>query len=57
MGFDVEPLVTLETKRRFYARVAAEGWLLCFEHDPAVVAGRLQQEGKGFALVEALRRE
>src|SRR5205823_5614515 len=41
MGYDLEPLVTLESKRRLYARAEAEGWLLFFEHDPAVVAGRL----------------
>jgi glyoxylase-like metal-dependent hydrolase (beta-lactamase superfamily II) len=54
MGYDVEPLVTLESKRRLYARAEAEGWLLCFEHDPAVVAGRLARERKGFGLVEPI---
>src|SRR5207249_4576422 len=51
MGYDLEPLVTLESKRRLYARAEAEGWLLFFEHDPAVVAGRLGRDGKAFALV------
>ena len=55
MGYDVEPLVTLESKRRLYARAEAEGWLLWFEHDPEVVAGRLGPAGQGFGLVEALR--
>ncbi len=55
MGYDLEPLVTLESKRRLYGRAEADGWLLVFEHDPAVAAGRLTREGKGFALVEALR--
>ena len=54
MGYDLEPLVTLESRRRLYARAEAEGWLLCFEHDPAVVAGRLGREGKSFGLVEPL---
>jgi len=54
MGYDLEPLVTLESKRRLYARAEAEGWLLFFEHDPAVVAGRLGHEGKAFALVDPL---
>src|SRR5438445_1623178 len=54
MGYDLEPLVTLESKRRLYARAEAEGWLLFFEHDPAVVAGRLGREGKAFALVNPL---
>jgi glyoxylase-like metal-dependent hydrolase (beta-lactamase superfamily II) len=54
MGYDVEPLVTLETKRRVYARAEAEGWRLMFEHDPATVAGRLGRVGKGFGLVDPL---
>ena len=52
MGYDLEPLVTLESKRRLYARAEAEGWLLVFEHDAAVATGRLGREEKGFALVE-----
>jgi len=52
MGYDLEPLVTLESKRRLYGRAEAEGWLLVFEHDPEVVAGRLGRDGKGFGLVE-----
>jgi glyoxylase-like metal-dependent hydrolase (beta-lactamase superfamily II) len=54
MGYDLEPLVTLESKRRLYQRAEGEGWLLVFEHDPAVVAGRLGREGKGFGLVNVL---
>jgi len=55
MGYDLEPLVTLESKRRLYARAEAEGWLLFFEHDPAMIAGRLGHDGKAFALVDPLR--
>lgn len=55
MGYDVEPLVTLESKRRLYQRAEAEGWLLVFEHDPVTAAGRLARDGKGFGLVEAVR--
>ena len=55
MGYDLEPLVTLESKRRLYARAELEGWLLVFGHDPAVVAGRLGRDGKGFGLVDPIR--
>jgi glyoxylase-like metal-dependent hydrolase (beta-lactamase superfamily II) len=55
MGYDLQPLVTLESKRQLYRRAEAEGWLVVFQHDPAVVAGRLGREGKGFGLVEPLR--
>jgi glyoxylase-like metal-dependent hydrolase (beta-lactamase superfamily II) len=41
MGYDVEPLVTLETKRRLLQQARVEQWLLVFEHDPLVAWGRL----------------
>jgi glyoxylase-like metal-dependent hydrolase (beta-lactamase superfamily II) len=52
MGYDVQPLVTLESRRRLYRRAEAEQWLLVFEHDPQVVSGRLEKDAKGFGLVE-----
>jgi glyoxylase-like metal-dependent hydrolase (beta-lactamase superfamily II) len=52
MGYDLQPLVTLESRRRLYQRAEAEQWLLVFEHDPHVVSGRLGREGKGFGLVQ-----
>ena len=50
MGYDVEPLVTLETKRRVFARALAEGWRLIFEHDATVATGRLAHDGKTYSL-------
>ena len=47
MGYDLEPLVTLETKRHFLARAEAEGWLLIFEHEPGPGVGHLVREAKG----------
>ena len=41
MGYDVEPLVTLETKKALLPRARQAGWLLVFEHDPAVPWGVL----------------
>ena len=47
MGYDLFPLTTLETRKRIYARAAAEKWLLLFDHDPDVVAGVMsRQEGR-----------
>jgi hypothetical protein len=34
MGYDVEPLVTLESKRSLLRRAADERWLLVSVHDP-----------------------
>jgi glyoxylase-like metal-dependent hydrolase (beta-lactamase superfamily II) len=41
MGYDLEPLVTLETKRALLDRAQREEWLLVFEHDPQIAWGRL----------------
>lgn len=41
MGYDLEPLVSLETKRRLWEQATAEEWLLVFEHDPRTPWGRL----------------
>ena len=49
MGYDVEPLVTLETKRRVWAEAAAERWTVMFEHDATNAFGRIVPDGKGYA--------
>lgn len=49
MGYDLEPLVTLETKRTLLARAESEGWLVVFEHDPVVGLGRVVRDGKSYA--------
>ncbi len=48
MGYDLEPLVTLESKRSLLGRAEAEGWVLVFEHDPIVGLGRVAREGKSY---------
>jgi glyoxylase-like metal-dependent hydrolase (beta-lactamase superfamily II) len=52
MGYDLEPLVTLETKRSLWARARAEDWLLVFEHDPVVPWGRLERAEEKPSLIE-----
>ncbi|HXD47220.1 MAG TPA: MBL fold metallo-hydrolase [Gemmatimonadaceae bacterium] len=50
MGYDVEPLVTLETKRRILARAMAEEWLVVFEHDATTAWAYLTQDARGYAV-------
>jgi glyoxylase-like metal-dependent hydrolase (beta-lactamase superfamily II) len=52
MGYDLEPLRTLESKRALLAEAVAGGWRLIFEHDAKVVMGVPVQEGKGVVLRE-----
>lgn len=44
MGYDLEPLVTLESKRVLWERARREGWRLVFEHDAHVPWGRLDAD-------------
>jgi glyoxylase-like metal-dependent hydrolase (beta-lactamase superfamily II) len=50
MGYDVEPLVTLETKRRILRRAVDESWLVVFEHDAQTAWGRVEHDGKTYRL-------
>jgi glyoxylase-like metal-dependent hydrolase (beta-lactamase superfamily II) len=51
MGYDLEPLVTLETKRRFLERATKENWLVVFEHDATNAWGRVRHDGKSYTLL------
>jgi len=55
MGYDLEPLRTLETKRALLQEGTRDGWWLFFGHDVAVIKGRLVTEGREPRLVEVLR--
>ena len=51
MGYDVEPLVTLETKRQLWAQASDEGWTVVFEHDSVNAFGGIVAEGRGYSCV------
>jgi hypothetical protein len=50
MGYDVEPLVTLESKRRILKRALDEQWILVFEHDAGTPWSRIAHDGKTYML-------
>jgi glyoxylase-like metal-dependent hydrolase (beta-lactamase superfamily II) len=54
MGYDLEPLRTLESKRSLLAQAVREGWRLFFEHDPRVISGVPVQKGKDVELQETV---
>jgi len=54
MGYDLEPLRTLETRRWLLRDGVNEGWWFFFGHDHRVIRGRPVQEGKGVALGEVV---
>ena len=47
MGYDLYPLTTLENKKRWLPRAAAENWLCIFEHDAESPLARLSSDRPG----------
>jgi glyoxylase-like metal-dependent hydrolase (beta-lactamase superfamily II) len=47
MGFDLYPLDTIESKKRYYARSMAEKWLTVFTHDPNVPWAYVEKDELG----------
>jgi len=55
MGFDLNPLLTLNEKKEFLSRAAEEKFMLVFEHDPGYEAATVEfAEGK-FQVAETFR--
>jgi len=50
MGYDLEPLRTLESKRALLADAVTGGWRLIFEHDAKVAMATPVQDGTGVVL-------
>jgi glyoxylase-like metal-dependent hydrolase (beta-lactamase superfamily II) len=53
-AYDVEPLVTLETKRRWQAWALETHALLIFPHDTQIPAGHLVEEASGQRVIQAV---
>ena len=53
MGYDVEPLVTLESKRRILTRAVEEHWLIVLEHDADTAWTHIRHDGRAFAISES----
>jgi glyoxylase-like metal-dependent hydrolase (beta-lactamase superfamily II) len=50
MGYDLEPLRTLESKRALLADAIDGQWRMVFEHDPAILFGVPVRDGKAVSL-------
>jgi glyoxylase-like metal-dependent hydrolase (beta-lactamase superfamily II) len=47
MAYDLYPLQTLETKRKWVPQIVREGWIVVFGHDPDVASATLhERDGK-----------
>jgi glyoxylase-like metal-dependent hydrolase (beta-lactamase superfamily II) len=53
MGFDLYPLETIESRKRFYSRAIPEEWLVMFTHDPHVPWTYLQKDERGKVIAKS----
>ncbi|MCU7497301.1 MAG: MBL fold metallo-hydrolase [Ignavibacteria bacterium] len=52
MGYDLQPLITLEEKKEILTKAAEENWKLIFEHDPFSACATVMITDKGFKIKE-----
>jgi hypothetical protein len=48
MGYDLQPLVTLQEKKNLLKKAEEENWMLFFEHDPYTTVATVTKTDKGF---------
>ncbi len=54
MGYDNNPLLTIEEKKKILPQAYEEKWTLVFEHDAFKQAGKLKSDEKGFSIAEEI---
>jgi glyoxylase-like metal-dependent hydrolase (beta-lactamase superfamily II) len=53
MGYDLQPLVTLEEKKTILQKAVQGNWKLFFEHDPVNAVGLAERTEKGYKIKNA----
>jgi len=48
MGYDLQPLVTLEEKKKYLKLALDENWKLFFGHDPEIALASIKKHGEGY---------
>jgi len=52
MGYDLQPLVTLEEKKKYLKMAVDENWKLFFGHDPEIAFATVKKFGEGYIVDE-----
>lgn len=55
MGYDLQPLVTLEEKKKYLEMAVDENWKLFFGHDPEIAFATVKNFGEGYIVDEKFR--
>ncbi|HAB51956.1 MAG: MBL fold metallo-hydrolase [Ignavibacteria bacterium RIFOXYB2_FULL_35_12] len=54
MGYDLQPLITVEEKKQILLKAVEENWILCFEHDPFYAFATVEKTETGYRAKEKL---
>jgi glyoxylase-like metal-dependent hydrolase (beta-lactamase superfamily II) len=54
MGFDLYPLETIESRKRYYAQAIPEKWLTVFTHDPRIPWAHIEKDSRGKMSISAM---
>jgi glyoxylase-like metal-dependent hydrolase (beta-lactamase superfamily II) len=54
MGFDLYPLETIESRKRYYSRAIPEKWLTMFTHDPNIPWAHVEKDDRGKMIAGAI---
>ena len=55
MGYDLQPLVTLEEKKKYLKMALNEDWKLFFGHDPEIAFATVKKYGEGYTFDKKFR--
>jgi glyoxylase-like metal-dependent hydrolase (beta-lactamase superfamily II) len=55
MGYDLQPLVTLEEKKKYLKIALQENWKLFFGHDPEIAFATIKKFGEGYTVDRKFR--
>lgn len=55
MGYDLQPLVTLEEKKKYLKMAVDENWKLFFGHDPEIAFATVKNFGEGYIVDKTFR--
>ena len=55
MGYDLQPLVTVEEKKKYLKLALDENWKLFFGHDPEIAFATVKKFGEGYTVDKKFR--
>lgn len=50
MGYDLQPLITVQEKKKILSIAIEQNWKLFFEHDPEVIMATVAESQRGFSI-------